>query len=143
MRIRQTATSYLGSPVTEHHGVVGDDGTATINAKMPSVVQLFAEGRLPPVGGPPVEVAVGVAKLGLMVLREVRCTGQHGWNDVAVLGATAGMVRDRSTRAPWCSGERAALTGRLLARSIANFLDPRTLRDLQRARDRGTLARRA
>ena len=85
VRIRQTATSYLGFPVTEHHGVVGDDGTATINAKMPSVVQLFAEGRLPPVGGPPVEVAVGLAKLGPMVLREVRCAGQHGWNDVAVL----------------------------------------------------------
>ena len=85
VRIRQTATSYVGFPVTVHHGVVGDDGTATVNAKMPSVVQLFAEGRLPPVGGPPVEVTVGVAKLGPMVLSEVRCAGQHGWNDVAVL----------------------------------------------------------
>ena len=85
VRIRQTATSYVGFPVTVHHGVVGDDGTATVNAKMPSVVQLFAEGRLPPVGGPPVEVTVGVAKLGPMVLNEVRCAGQHGWNDVTVL----------------------------------------------------------
>lgn len=71
--------------MTSREGPGRVDPGARLNAKMPSVVQLFAEGRLPPVGGPPVEVTVGVAKLGPMVLREVRCAGQHGWNDVAVL----------------------------------------------------------
>ncbi|GAC1546335.1 MAG: hypothetical protein NVS3B10_10300 [Polyangiales bacterium] len=85
VRVRQGASSYLLFPVEHHRGVVGDDGVATVYAKMPSVVQLFADGRLPPIDGLPVDVTIGVEKLGPMVLREVRCAGEFGRNDVAVL----------------------------------------------------------
>ncbi|HSQ63458.1 MAG TPA: hypothetical protein VLM85_09605 [Polyangiaceae bacterium] len=85
VRIRQGANSYLSFPFEHHRGVAGGDGVATIHAKMPCVVQLFAEGRLPRIGGPPVDVSVGVRKLGPMVLNEVHCAGELGRNDVAVL----------------------------------------------------------
>jgi hypothetical protein len=93
VRIRQDATSYLGFPVERHRGAVGSDGRATIYAQMPTVVQLFADGRLPRIGGFPVEVALGLQNLGPMILTEVRCGGELGRNDVAVLlfrPATAG-----------------------------------------------------
>jgi len=64
VQIRMTATSYLSFPVESHRGTVDGNGIATIHAKMPTVVQLFAEGRLPPVGGTPVEVMVRGQKLG-------------------------------------------------------------------------------
>lgn len=40
-------------------GVIGDNGTATVYAMMPSALKLFAEGRLPRVDGDPVEVIIG------------------------------------------------------------------------------------
>jgi hypothetical protein len=52
---------------------------------MPSVVQLFAERRFAPIGGPPVDVVIGGRKLGPMGLAEVHCGGGFGHNDVAVL----------------------------------------------------------
>ena len=85
VRIRQGANAYRLFPVEHHQGVVGADGAATIRAKMPAVVQLFAEGRLAPIGGPPVDVMVGGRKLGPMVLAEVHCAGDFGRDDVAVL----------------------------------------------------------
>jgi hypothetical protein len=83
--IRQSATSSLSFPIEHHRGNVGDDGVVTIHTKLPTAVQLFAEGRLPPIGGVPVDVVVGGKKLGSMVLSEVSCTGYGGYNDVAVL----------------------------------------------------------
>ncbi|MFI5300820.1 MAG: hypothetical protein ACHREM_22285 [Polyangiales bacterium] len=85
VRIRLSATSYLGFPIEHHRGVVGVDGAATVYAQMPSVVQLFAQGTLPPIGGRPVDITIGVNNLGPMVLREVRCTGDGGRYDMAVL----------------------------------------------------------
>jgi hypothetical protein len=85
VRIRQSATAYLLYPIEHHRGVVGADGAATIRAKMASVAQLFAEGVLPPMNDRPVEVRIGVQKLGAMVLRELSCAGDFGRNDVAVL----------------------------------------------------------
>jgi hypothetical protein len=52
---------------------------------MPSALQLFAEGRLPRIGGDPVEVAIGGRKLGPMVLTEVCCGGENHRHDIAVL----------------------------------------------------------
>ena len=75
----------LSFPVDRHRGVVGDDGTATVHAMMPSALKLFAEGRLPCVGGEPVEIIVGGRKLGRMLLTEVRCGGENYRYDVAVL----------------------------------------------------------
>jgi hypothetical protein len=101
--IRQSATSYLSFPIEHHCGAIGSDGVATIHAKMPSVVQLFAEGILKPVGGAPVEVTVGTKRLGLMRLAELRCTDYGGHRDVAVLvfrPDDADLARD-STRVAW------------------------------------------
>jgi hypothetical protein len=85
VRIRQNSTSYLCFPVNNHHGAVGSDGVATIHARMPAVVQLFAEGRLTQVGGAPVDVMIGIRRLGRMVLSEVSCAGNGGYHDLAVL----------------------------------------------------------
>ena len=85
VRIRQSGTSFLSFPVERHRGVVGENGSATVYAMMPAVLQLLAEGRLPPVGGGPVEVLIGGQRLGPMTLAEVRCDGENLQYDVAVL----------------------------------------------------------
>jgi hypothetical protein len=85
VRIRQSETSYLSFPVENHRGVIDTEGVATVRAQMPTVAQLFAEGRLAAIGGHPVEVRIGATNLGPMVLRELRCGGDSGRNDVAVL----------------------------------------------------------
>ena len=64
---------------------LGDDGTATVRAMMPSALELFADGVLPRIHGDPVEVVIGGRKLGLMVLAEVRCGSEHFGDDIAVL----------------------------------------------------------
>ena len=84
VRVRRDATSFLSFPVERHHGEIGSDGVVTIHTRLPTVVELFAEGLLMPVGGTPVDVLVGGKQLGAMVLSEVRCTG-YGHHDVAVL----------------------------------------------------------
>jgi hypothetical protein len=78
-------TSSLRFPVERHRGVIGEDGTVTVHAMMPSALQLFAEGRLPRVGADPTEVAVGGHTFGSMVLSEVRCGGENLRHDIAVL----------------------------------------------------------
>jgi hypothetical protein len=83
LTIRLTATSSLGFPYEQQRGVVADDGTVTVHAMMPAVVQLFAQGRLTRVGGAPVDVAVGGRAQGPMVLAQVGCAGER--HDVAVL----------------------------------------------------------
>lgn len=93
VKIRLDGNSYLSFPVQNHVGLVGSDGIATIHAKMPTVLQLFAEGRLPQVGGAPIEIMVGGKPLGPMVLSGVRCISNGGHHDVAELvfrPATAG-----------------------------------------------------
>lgn len=85
VRISQGGNTFLGFPAERHRGVVGDDGTATVYAMMPSALKLFADGRLPCVGGDPVEVAIGGRTLGPMVLTEVSCAGEDYRHDVAVL----------------------------------------------------------
>jgi hypothetical protein len=75
VRISQGGNTLLRIPAERHRGVVGDDGTATVYAMLPSALKLFADGRLPRVGGDPVEVAIGDRKLGPMVLTGVRCEG--------------------------------------------------------------------
>lgn len=85
VQISKGGNTALGFPVERHRGVVGDDGTATVYTMMPSALQLFAEGRLPPVGGDPVEVVIGGRELGPLVLTEVRCGGEDYRHDLAVL----------------------------------------------------------
>jgi len=83
VRIRLDRTSSLSFPYARHTGAVAEDGTATVHAMMPAALQLFAEGRLQPVGGPAVDVNVGGRALGPMVLVEVRSAGER--HDVATL----------------------------------------------------------
>lgn len=85
IRVRMGATSLLSFPVENHRGEIGGDGVVTIHTTLPTVVGLFAEGLLMPIGGTPVDVMVGGKRLGAMVLSEVRCTGHGGHHDVAVL----------------------------------------------------------
>ena len=84
-RARQDARSSLSFPVEHHRAEIGGDGVVTIRTRLPTIVALFAEGLLTPIGGPPVAVMVGGKPLGAMVLSEVRCTGYGGHLDVAVL----------------------------------------------------------
>lgn len=84
VRISLGGNASLVFPVERHRGVIGDDGTATVYAMMPSALMLLAEGRLPPVGGGPVEVVIGGRQLGAMVLTELRC-GQDPRHEIAVL----------------------------------------------------------
>ncbi len=83
--IRRSATSFLSFPVERHRGVVADDGVVTIHTMMPTIVELFAEGVLKPIGAAPVDIAVGGKQLGPMVLSELRCEGERGRDDGVVL----------------------------------------------------------
>ncbi len=85
VRILLDRTSFLSFAVQNHQGTIGVDGVATIRAQMPTVAQLFAEGRLAPIGGRAVEIKIGATNLGPMVLRALQCSGGSGRNDVAVL----------------------------------------------------------
>jgi hypothetical protein len=85
VQISQGANTSLSFPADRHRGALGEDGTATVYAMMPSALQLFSEGRLTRVGGDPVEVAIGGRELGPMVLTEVRCGGESYRHDIAVL----------------------------------------------------------
>jgi hypothetical protein len=78
-------TSYLGFPVENHRAEIATDGTAMIWVKMPTAIQLFAEGRLTPIGGAPVQVMIGGKELGAMVLSELSGAGDGGYHDVAML----------------------------------------------------------
>jgi hypothetical protein len=73
--IRQSANMYLSFPVERHRGVVGADGSVTIETTLPTTVQLFAEGLLTPIGGAPVELMVGGKKLAPCVLAQVLSGG--------------------------------------------------------------------
>jgi hypothetical protein len=83
VRVRLDSTSSLSFPYARHIGTVAEDGTATVNAMMPAVLQLFAEGHLQPMDGREVDVNVGGRALGPMVLVEVRASGER--YDVATL----------------------------------------------------------
>lgn len=85
VRISKEGNTLLVFPVDRHSGTMGEDGTATVLAMMPSALQLFAEGRLPPVGGGQVELVIGGRTLGAMVLAGVQCGGENLRNDVAIL----------------------------------------------------------
>jgi hypothetical protein len=85
VQIAHGRNTFLIFPVERHRGVIGEDGSATVYAMMPSALQLFSEGRLLPVGGAPVEVAIGGRRLGPMVLTRVSCPDGSYGNDIAVL----------------------------------------------------------
>lgn len=79
------AGTKLLFPVERHRGVLGDDGAVTVHAMMPTALQLFADGRLPPVGGGPVAVSIAGRSPISMVLTALRCGDDHLRHDVAIL----------------------------------------------------------
>jgi hypothetical protein len=81
--ILQLPGQYLGFPYSRHAATVAEDGTVTVNAMMPTALQLFADGRLTRIGGAPVEVAIGGRAPEPMMLKAVRCAGTS--NEVAQL----------------------------------------------------------
>ncbi len=83
VRIALSGTSFLSFPVDRHRAVVDEHGTATVYAMMPTALQLFADGRLPRVGGDVVGLVVGGRELGPMVLANVFASGDR--HDVAAL----------------------------------------------------------
>lgn len=85
VQISQSGTTSVSFPADRHRGVLGDDGSATVYAMMPSALKLFAEGRLPRIGGDAIEVVIGGRKLAPMVLTDVRCGGESFRYDIAVL----------------------------------------------------------
>ena len=85
VQISQGGNTLVRFPVDRHRGVVGEDGTVTVHAMMPTAFQLFAEGRLPRVESDAVEVVIGGDKLGPMVLAKVLCGGEPLRHDVAIL----------------------------------------------------------
>jgi hypothetical protein len=85
VRISHGSNASLSFPVQRHRGELREDGTTTIYAMMPSALQLFAEGRLPRIGGDPVEIAIGGREPVSMVLTEVRCGGDNNRHDIAEL----------------------------------------------------------
>ena len=85
VKIRATAQMFVSFPVSEHRAVIATDGTATVYARAPTALQLFAEGRLPRVAGEAVDLLIGGRTIGSMVLSEVSCGGESHRYDVAVL----------------------------------------------------------
>lgn len=83
--ISTSRTTGLRFPIERHRAEIGSDGKVTIYAMMPSVLQLFAEGRLMRIGAAPVDIEISGKKLGPMVLVAVRSGGLSGGNDLAVL----------------------------------------------------------
>lgn len=83
VRIPQGDNTLLSFPANRHRGVLAEGGAAKVHAMMPAALQLLADGRLPPIGQGPIEVAIGGRSLGPMVLAEIRCGGQS--HDIAIL----------------------------------------------------------
>ena len=81
--IRLRPGQYLGFPYARHTAAVAEDGTVTVEAMMPTALQLFADGRLSRVGGAPIAVTIGGRALEPMNLVEVRCAGES--NELARL----------------------------------------------------------
>lgn len=71
--IRASDTMSLAFSVGDHRAEVGADGAVRVHTRIHVVAALFAEGRLAPVGGTPVDLVVGGKILGPHVLADVRC----------------------------------------------------------------------
>lgn len=71
--IYQGDSSYRGFPVEHHRAEVDEEGLVSVRTPALTVVQLFAMGVLPPIGGA-VELVVGGETLGPMILADVRAT---------------------------------------------------------------------
>jgi len=90
VRIRQIRTdiagtlSYLSFPAHRHRASVEPDHLV-VSTQAATVVQLFAEGVLAPIGGPAVTVQVGGRELGPCLLEAVETDGANTLHTTIIL----------------------------------------------------------
>ena len=90
VRIRQSRTdlvntlSYLSFPVHRHRASV-ELNHLVVSTQAPTVVQLFAEGVLAPIGGPAVTVEIGGHELGPCLLEAVEADGASPLDTTIIL----------------------------------------------------------
>lgn len=77
VRIREGETTYVAYPIEHHRGVSAPDGMTTIYTRAATVLELFAQDVLKPVGKGAVSLVLSGKMLGLMVLSEVRIGGDR------------------------------------------------------------------
>jgi len=90
VRIRQARTdvpgslSYLSFPAHRHRASVELD-QLVVSTRAATVVQLFTEGILAPIGGPAVRVQVGGQDFGTCVLEAVETDGASPFDGTMIL----------------------------------------------------------
>src|SRR6266508_1310673 len=90
VRIRQAradvpgSLSYLSFPAHRHLASVEPDHLV-VSTQAASVVQLFAEGVLAPIGGPAVPVRIGGQELGPCMLEAVEADGASAFDNTIIL----------------------------------------------------------
>jgi hypothetical protein len=90
VRIRQARTdvpgslSYLSFPAHRHRASVEPDHLV-VSTQAATVVQLFAEGILVPIGGPAVRVQIGGKEFGPCVLDSVETDGASPFDTTIIL----------------------------------------------------------
>ena len=90
VRIRQSRTdlantlSYLSFPAHRHGASVEPDHLV-VSTQAATVVQLFAEGVLAPIGGPAVTVQIGGQEFGPCVLDSVETDGASPFDTTIIL----------------------------------------------------------
>lgn len=94
VQISLGANRFMSFPVHQHRGVIDEDGSATVHTKMSTAAQLFAEGRLPRIGGEPVELTLCGRTLRSMVLTALRCD-DHLRDDLVALAFRPSQVDAR------------------------------------------------
>lgn len=76
--------SYLSFPAYRHWAQV-EEGHLLVSAQAPTVVQLFADRVLAPIGGPPVTVTIDDQELGPCLLEAVEADGTSPFDNSIVL----------------------------------------------------------
>jgi hypothetical protein len=84
VRVPAGPTTAIGFPAERHSARVTEDDV-TISAQAAAVAKLFADNVLKPIGGPPVSLEIGGARLGRFVLTGLRIGRQTAVDDVLEL----------------------------------------------------------
>lgn len=94
VKIRQTETSLLSFPSERHRADTKGD-TVVLHVPALTVVQLFADGVLPPIGERSVEIGVHGESRRSMVLVEVRSGTRSAVGDLVSLTFSAASTGTR------------------------------------------------
>ena len=85
VRVRLSDHSLVGFPLEAHRGQVAQDRSVTVRTNALTVLGLFAQGALHPVGAGRVDVIVGGETYSAMVLSDVRCADIWSHHHEAIL----------------------------------------------------------